>query len=82
MNSSMRTVVRPRELEDGQPLAVDVLIGVETRPSLFAGLLQEMQGALRATRRMSVQFRSIRSTFTLRPTSGGRSFGTPARSKT
>ena len=35
-----------------------------------------------ATRRMSVQFRSIRSTFTLPPTSGRRSFGTPARSKT
>ena len=35
-----------------------------------------------ATRRMSAQFRSIRSTFTLPPTSGRRCFGTPARSNT
>ena len=35
-----------------------------------------------ATRRMSAQFRSIRSTFTLPPTSGRSSFGTPARSNT
>ena len=35
-----------------------------------------------ATRRMSAQFRPIRSTFTLPPTSGRRCFGTPARSNT
>jgi len=32
-----------------------------------------------ATRRMSAQLRSIRSAFTLPPTSGRRRFGTPAR---